>query len=50
MLGGLEPAGWKPVAIEAGRRLNEPVILFQRLDRRAAEEELQRLKNERQDK
>jgi len=44
MLGGLEPAGWKPVLIEPGRRLDEPEILFRRLDKKVAEEELQRLR------
>jgi len=44
MLGDLEPSGWKPVFVEAGRRLNEPEILFKRLDKKVAEEELQRLR------
>ena len=44
MLGVIDKHQWKPVSIESGRRLGEPVILFQRLDRKAAEEEVQRLK------
>lgn len=44
MLNFTEDTGWKPAAVEAGRRLKKPVILFQRLDRKVAEEELQRLR------
>ncbi|HOQ75069.1 MAG TPA: methionine--tRNA ligase [Thermoclostridium sp.] len=44
MLGGIGKCRWEPVFIEPGRRLNEPVLLFQRLDKKAADEEVQRLK------
>ena len=43
MLGGIDKRRWEPVFIEPGRRLNEPV-LFQRLDMRIADEEVERLR------
>ena len=44
MLGGVEYPGWRPVCIEGNRRLNDPAILFQRLDKKVAQEEVDRLK------